>query len=221
LALPSGEILAGGFVHDESSGGIFISKDRCVSWKRVPDIVNYPSVLSFAKNSANDIYAVISSGFSAITTAIYCSKDNGQSWSQISTPDSLTIYNLIINKNNKLIFSTRKSVFISGSNADNWTSISPSFHDGIIYDLGLDSNDNLLVTFFDQEDNMTKVLLFSEVSNKWYSIEGISLSTIDYPTSTVVSKDRHIYLSTYRGGIYKTKKSIDVILELNLHQLIL
>ncbi len=215
LSLPSGEILAGGWGGDESTGGIYISKDKCVSWKRVPDFVNGLSVLSFALNSANDVYAVISSSSLSNGTAIYCSKDKGQSWVQVRNTDSLAIYYLVININDALIFGNSKSIFISESNTDNWKSLDPSFHDGLIDDLGIDSNDNLLVTFFDVEDNMTKVLLYSELSNNWYSIEGSNLPETGYPFSTLVGKDHHIYLATFGSGIYKTKLSIDEILKLN------
>ena len=217
LSLPSGEILAGGWVHDESTGGIFISKDKGVGWKRVPDFVKEPNVVAFALNSANEVYAVIASGFLVYnTTAIYCSKDKGESWLQIPTPDSLIILNLVINKSDALIFSTNKSIFISESNTDNWKSLYPFIHNGYIESLGLDSNDNLLATFFDREDEMIKVLLFSQLSNNWYSIEGLNLPTSENHISTLIGRDHHIYLATFGSGIYKTRLSIDSILKQNL-----
>ena len=214
LSLPSGEILAGGFVHDESSGGMFISKNKCATWKRIPDLEDSPSVWSFALNSENDVYAVISSGFSASTTSIYCSKDEGESWSKILIPDSLVAYNLVINKRNELIISTNKNIFISESSKDNWKSLFPSYHDGSVESLGFDSNDNLIVSFSDREDKTTKVLLFSGLSDNWYSIEGLNFTT-SYDNTALVGKDHYIYLYTFENGIYKTTQSIDEIFRIN------
>ena len=214
LSLPSGEILAGGHVHDESSGGIFISEDKCVTWNRVPDFVNGPSVLSFALNSENNIYAAIGFGFPSYTTAIYCSKDKGQSWLQIMKPDSLIINNMVITRNDALIISTDKNIFLSESNTDNWKPLLPAIYDVFIESLVLDSNENIFVSFFDREDAIYKVFLFSELNQNWYSIEGSNLPTSGNYFRTFVGKDRHIILYTFDNGIYITKQSIDSILKL-------
>ncbi|MGE5861763.1 MAG: WD40/YVTN/BNR-like repeat-containing protein, partial [Ignavibacteria bacterium] len=214
LALPTGELLAGGFVHDESSGGIFVSKDKGVTWKRVPDFVKEPSVLSFALNSANDIYALITFPFTCDSTVIYCSKDKGQSWFEVIKPDTVDIFNMLINRNNAFIINTAEGIFISEDRSSDWNLISPSSHDGIIISLGLDSDDNIYATFLGSGYKMTKVLVLSASTNTWYSIEGLNFAAYDH-ISTLIGKDRHIYLTTFSSGVYKTKQSIDSIISTN------
>lgn len=207
ISLPEGELFAGGFIHDESSGGLFISSDKGVSWNRLPDIMQQPSVASLALNPANHVYALLTSGFSFSNASIYCSTDKGNSWSKIQKPDSLYVRDLVITRSNGLIVCNYKDILISEDNGENWRSLAFPDKDGMITDIEIDSDDNLLVTFLGP-DNTTKVFLYSGVRKKWYIIEGIKSSSYER-MSTIVGKDRHIYLATFDEGVYKTRQSID------------
>ena len=85
---------------------------------------------------------------------------------------------------------------------------------GSVESLGFDSKDNLIVSFSDREDKTTKVLLYSGLSDNWYSIEGLNFTT-SYDNTALVGKDHYIYLYTFENGIYKTTQSIDEILRIN------
>lgn len=215
LALPGGDLLAGGFVHDESAGGLFISKDKGVTWIRVPDLVKEPTVLSLTLNSANDVYAAIRSSVPGGKTEIFCSKDKAQTWSQVIKPDSLIINKLVINRNNSFIVSTDKNIFISENNEDKWKSLLSYPVNGYIQSLEIDSNDNLVTVFYDLKEKKLKVLLYSKLNDKWYSIDGLTYPISGCDISAFIGKDHHIYLYTFDCGIYKTKQSIDTILKEN------
>lgn len=58
LSLPTGEILAGGYFHDESSGGIFISSDRGDTWEQ-STLGLWLSVLSLRRFETNSMHKIL------------------------------------------------------------------------------------------------------------------------------------------------------------------
>lgn len=217
LALPTGQILAGGTMHDESQGGVIISHDKGVTWEHDPILGKDLSVVSFALNSVNDVYTLvahpmINNNRLTYFSVIYKSKDQGQTWLEISKFDTLSVYNLTIDKNDNLFINTNKGLFFSSENNLDWKSSKPLTHNEFIYEMLIDSEDNLVLTLFDFDNKKTTVLLLTASRDKWYSIDGLSLPSFEFPISTLISNDNYIYLTTSNKGMFKTKFTINELL---------
>lgn len=216
LSLPTGEILAGGYFHDESSGGIFISHDKGETWQRHPVLSSGLSVSSFALNSSSQVFALIIFSFPAYIPAIYRSQDHGQSWSEIAKFDTLRVFDLLINSHDNFIISSDKGLFVSQDEAQNWELLDPGFHNVFINDIVLDSEENLVMSVYDREDDTMKVLLIPSSATVWYSLEGLRLPTTGYyDVSILIDRANYIYLFSVKSPIYKSKYSIETILSLN------
>ncbi|MBC8181744.1 hypothetical protein H8E88_11545 [candidate division KSB1 bacterium] len=207
IMLPTGEIFAGTWFHDESAGGLYMSPDTCKTWEFTTLGPGF-SIKGLALNSNNDLYAALWHR-NTDSILLFFSNTQGESWSEITRFDSSrNISTVLINNRNEIIISSNKGIIISRDYGESWESIGLEQYELSTYLMAIDNKNNLIVEAYG-EFNSPKIFLLLDSYDTWYALEGLSVLRDIY--AIVIGLDRHIYVvKDYE--LYKSKEPIDTVL---------
>ena len=209
LILISGEAFAAGRLHDESIGGLWISKDTCKTWS-LTSLAEGNSIRGFSANSENQLFASVYNDINA-THKLYTSIDQGATFHEASILP--TAGSMAINSKDEILIAQEGGLIISKDNGRTWSEIGV---ESDMYSMDdwyenpvVDSQDNLFIVGYAYES--AKLFYSPYPYGIWYSLEdGITLNN---KYNIIIGSDHYIYISIYGNGLYKSTNTIQHVIE--------